>query len=425
MILDRSKAPEYKIPETIIHVQPTKRTLANGVPLFYIHTPQIDAVKIEVITNSSKSAFLRDKGLVPFFTLHMLLEGTKELKSEEIDHWFDHFASEVDVISNFEKSGLSILTTKKHFSQVLPLFRSLFSEAVFPEKELAKRKSQKELSISLSREQNGARANQLYRKELFGKDHPFGFIAQETDVRKVNRADLSDFYVNDFLQQPEIFVTGNLTIGNLNEIEELFKDLKVVASEESVSLFEVPSNKTTVELNEKSIQSSIRLGKHLIPKNHPDYHALNVFNTILGGYFGSRLIKNIREEKGLTYGIYSSIGSLMLSDYWVVMADVQQGFSGEVIDEVYKEIDLLKNIPIDHSEQEVVRNYIIGSLLSNVSSPFDLMSRFKNIHHYGLDYDFYDKQLAFIKNFTPEDIMRIGNKYFDRDDIIEIIVGTT
>src|SRR5690554_3897203 len=189
MIVDRSKAPEFQIPEKISLIPPVRRILANGVPLFYINTPQIEAVKIEVVTAANRHLLMTPKALVPFFTLHMLLEGTKEMKSEELDNFFDHYASEVDVLSNFEQSGLSLLTTRKHLTQVLPLFRSLFTEAVFPEKELAKRKSQKELSISLNREQNSARANQLYRKGLFGSGHPYGFIAEEADVkRKIGRA---------------------------------------------------------------------------------------------------------------------------------------------------------------------------------------------------------------------------------------------
>lgn len=425
MILDRSIAPEFKIPEKISLIPPTKKVLANKVPLFYINTPQIEAVRIEVITAANNRLLMTPQALVPFFTLHMLLEGTKEMKSDELDNFFDHYASEVDVISTFEQSGLYLLTTRKHLSEVLPLFRSLFSEAVFPEKELAKRKSQKELSISLSREQNAARANQLYRQGLFGANHPYGFISEEEDVRRINREDLKDFYTGSFLARPEIFVTGNLEASQLDQIEQLFEDLQVVPKEESIPFSETFADKRIWEKNEKSVQSSIRLGQHLIPKSHPDYHAITVFNTILGGYFGSRLIKNIREEKGHTYGIYSSIGSLNPSDYWMVMADVQQGYAEEVIEEVYKEIELLKNTPIDPSEREVIRNYMIGNLLSNFSSPFDLMTRFKNVYHHGLDYNFYEEQLDFIRNFDPEEIMHAGNQYFDRDKIMEVIVGAS
>ncbi|UCS91890.1 insulinase family protein [Echinicola marina] len=421
--LDRSKAPQFKIPEHIELIKPEKRTLKNGVPLYFIPTPEIDAIKLEIITRSDKSLLKEEDSLVPFFALHMLLEGTKEMSSPELDHFFDHYASEVDIISSFEQQGISLLTTKKHFGNVLPVFRSLLTEAIFPEKELEKRKSQKALTISLQLEQNGARANQLYRKAIFGTDHPYGFIAEERHVNAVTAEKLSDFYQQKFLVKPEIFVIGNLNELEIEAIISEFENLEIIESPNVSTDFQIWPDKRISEIKEKAVQSSIRLGQHLIPKTHPDYHPLTVFNTILGGYFGSRLIKNIREDKGHTYGIYSSIGSLEKSDYWVVMADVQKGYADEVIEEVYKEIELLKTVPVGKEELETLRNYMIGHFLSNFSNAFDLINRFKAIHHAGMDYDFYEAQLDYFRSFQPEEIMEIGQKHFDRKNIIEVVVG--
>ncbi|KEO74649.1 M16 family metallopeptidase [Anditalea andensis] len=423
MALDRTTAPEFLIPENITLIPPIKRMLKNGVALYFIKTPQLDAVKMELVTEANKHLLQKEKALVPFFMMHMLLEGTKEMKSEVIDDFFDHYASEVDVISSFEQSGMSLLTTKKHFKNVLPVFRTLFTDAVFPEKELAKRKSQKELTISIQKTENGARANQLYRKGLFGTDHPYGFIADEDDVRNVSREDLVDFYDKFFMVNPEIFITGNLEENELDLVSNLFGNIPTLNLEDILPDFTISPEKRISELKEKSVQSSIRLGKHLIPKDHKDYHALVLFNTILGGYFGSRLIKNIREDKGHTYGIHSSIGSLRLSDYWIVMADVQKGFADVVIEEVYKEIELLQNEPVGEDELETVRNYMIGHFMSNFSSPFDLINRFKNIHQAGMEYSFYQEQLDYIRTFKAEDIQYIAQTYFNRESIFEVVVG--
>ena len=423
MALDRTKAPDFLIPENIQLTPPTKRTLKNGVPLYFIKTPQLDAVKMEIVTDANKHLLKKEKALVPFFMMHMLLEGTKTMKSEVIDDFFDHYASEVDVISSFEQSGMSLLTTKKHYDKVMPVFRSLFTEAVFPEKELAKRKSQKELTISIQKTENGARANQLYRQGLFGMNHPYGFIADEEDVRNVSREDLVDFYHHSFMVNPEIFITGNLEEEELDLISDLFGDIPTLEMNDILPAYAIYPEKRISEIKEKSVQSTIRLGKHLIAKDHPDYHALILFNTILGGYFGSRLIKNIREDKGHTYGIHSSIGSLRLSDYWIVMADVQKGFADEVIKEVYKEIELLQNELVGEDELETVRNYMIGHFMSTFSSPFDLINRFKNIHQAGMEYSFYQEQLDYIRRFKAEDIQYIAKTYFDRDGIFEVVVG--
>ncbi|WP_228527486.1 M16 family metallopeptidase [Pararhodonellum marinum] len=419
---DRSKAPEFQIPDHIDLIQPRKWTLKNGIPLYYIQTDTIEAVKLEVIFQTPLKKIPEGKGLVPFFTLHMLLEGTHNLPSEELDNFFDHYASEVEFISSFEQHGLSLLCTAKHFKDVLPVFRSLFTEAVFPKKELDTRKAQKKLSIALQLDKNPARANQLIRKALFGSDHPFGFIAREEDVDEVSVEDLKTFYQDNFLNRPELFLTGPLGDDQVTEIMKAFEDLPNLAAPIHLLDYQFNPNEKITETRAKSVQSTIRIGQHLISKKHPDHHGLMVFNTILGGYFGSRLIRNIREDKGHTYGIYSSIGSLNPTDYWLVMADVQKGFAEEVIEEVYKEIDRLKSEAVSHDELETVRNYMIGHFLSSFSSPFDLISRFKSIHQHGLDYSFYEEQLQYIRKFTPEDVLRIGQQYF-KENFIEVVVG--
>jgi zinc protease len=422
-LLDRSLPPGFKIPEHITFPTPHKRTLRNGVPLFFIHTPEINAIRLEINADTPAVLGKEEKKLAPYFTLHMLLEGTINRSAAELDDFFDTYASEVEIISTFEHQGLSLLTTKKHFSKVLPVFRELMTEAVFPEKELAKRKSQKSLSLSILHKKSSNRASQLFRKELFGAFHPFGQISEEKDVDAIQRDDLLNFYSNDLWANPEIFLTGNVTEAELDLISQYLGNLPTIKSHVKLSQFTNTKHQRLVEARQKSVQSSLRIGCHLIPKNHPDYFALWIFNVFLGGYFGSRLIKNIREDKGHTYGIYSSIGSLKASDYWIIMADVIKEHTEEVIEEIYKEIHKLQYEKIPLDELETVRNYLVGNLLSNFSSSFELISRFKTIHQAGLDFDFFENQLAFIKTFKPEKIQEIGIKYLQREQMVEVIVG--
>lgn len=420
-MLDRSKAPDFKIPTSIEFPTPIQRTLPNGVPLYFIPTPEIDAVKLEISSSINEST--DNKLLVPFFALEMVTEGTHSKDAAELDDFFDSYASEVETESGFENHGLSILTTKKHFNTVMPVFRELLTEATFPEKELAKRKKQKALSIHINRDKNSHRASQLFRKTLFGENHPFGQITEEKDVEDINRIYLVDFYQKDLWTNSEIFLTGNLEDSQLEEIINEIGNIPVSFFDNQVSGFQNQVHPRVIESKAKSVQSSIRIGCHLIPKNHPDYFKLNLMNTILGGYFGSRLIKNIREDKGHTYGIYSSIGGLKNSDYWVVMADVIKEHDEAVIEEVYKEIDKLKYEPISMHELEVVRNYLVGKLLSQFSSGFELIGRFKSIHQAGLDFGFYKQHLDYILTAKPEDIMEVAQKYLDREKMVEIIVG--
>lgn len=423
MILDRSIAPGFQIPKEINFPTPQIRTLSNGVPIYFIPTPEIDAIRLEINTEADSLYKNSEKKLVPSFVLQMLMEGTKTKNASELDGFFDTYASEVEPSVGFEHQGLSLLTTKKHFNTVLPVFRELLTEAVFPEKELVKRKKQKALSISIHKEQNGHRASSLFRKALFGEDHPFGQIVEESDVDLFGREDLAEYYHNTLWTNPEIFLTGNIGEEVLNTISEAFENLPVrISSKIGHGVF-INQYQSVKEEKEKSVQSSIRIGCHMIPKSHPDYHHLLIFNTILGGYFGCRLIKNIREDKGYTYGINSSLGGLKTSDYWIVMADVIKEFSDNVIDEVYHEIQSLQNVPVPIDEMETVRNYMVGKLLTQFSSSFDLIGRFKSIHQAGLDFSFFQDHLEHILNFNQQDILSVGQKYFKRENMVEIIVG--
>jgi predicted Zn-dependent peptidase len=172
-----------------------------------------------------------------------------------------------------------------------------------------------------------------------------------------------------------------------------------------------------------AVQSSIRLGGWSISKKHADFPILAVFNTLLGGYFGSRLVKNIREDKGHTYGIHSSLVELDEYAYWIIAADVKKAHQEEVFAEIEKEIQLLKTVLADVEEIEILRNYLIGQLFTKFSSPFDLIDQFKGVYYAGLDFSFYEKRFETLKKFTAADLLAIGNRYFSSSERVQVRVG--
>lgn len=423
MILDRSKAPEFNVPEDFELLPPTEIQLSNGAKFFHIPTPGLDVVKIDVIGKGQRALLPLDQTLVSSFSLQMLQEGTKQKNAEEIAEFFDFYASEINSIYTYSHEGIGLLSTKKHLFTVLDLFISLFTEATFPLEMLEKRKSQRKLSFKLEREKTASRASQIFRKCLFGAQHPYGVETDEAYVDSVSREQLVSYYETMLWQDIEIFATGNFDAKDLDILCLLFGQLPNRAVSASVILPRIDTLLAVTEPKETSVQSSIRIGNLSIPKTHSDFIPLSIFNTILGGYFGSRLIKNIREDKGHTYGIYSSLAEIGESNYWVIAADVQKAFYPEVIKEIYREIQLLTEVEIRDDELEVVRNYLIGQMLSQFSTSFDLMERFKAVHQSGMDYDYYAKKLAYLKTFKAEDILAVGQKYFSNPPFIEVVIG--
>lgn len=424
MGLDRSKAPEFKIPKDFTLSEPTVFKLTSGAKLYFFSTPGIGAVKLELIGKSQRSSLPIGEQATAVFTLMMLREGTQSFSSNEISETLDFFGSEVGPISSFNQEGIELLTTKRHLYDVLPLFLSLTDSAIFPKDSLEKKKSQKKIGIKIENEKTSSQANNHFRQALFGQKHPYGIKLDESHINSVTRKKLQDYYSNKLWLNTEIFLSGDFENEELNELVD-YLEAKVPYREgdEIVVQLENCTPKTIhIEL-EKAVQSSLRMGGFSIPKTHPDFLALSVFNTFLGGYFGSRLSKNIREDKGHTYGIYSSLQSLGEADYFLIGAEVQKKFTSQVVEEVKAEIKKLAFEAIPKEEMETVRNYLIGQMLSQFSNSFDLMDRFKAVHFSGLEMNFFTEKLDYIKHFNQEDMSYIGEKYFSKATPIEVIVG--
>jgi zinc protease len=160
-----------------------------------------------------------------------------------------------------------------------------------------------------------------------------------------------------------------------------------------------------------------------INRKHEDFSGLQILNTVLGGYFGSRLMNNIREDKGYTYGIGSGISSLQQAGYLFMATEVGADVCSAALTEIYKEIELLKNEPIGEEELNLVRNYMLGSMLGSLENVFSHADKFKNIYFSGLDYDYYTNYIATVKAITAEDLLAIANKYLTTDHFIEVVIG--
>ena len=423
MSLDRSKAPQFSFPSEFALVAPQKLQLSSGSSVFFFRTPGIDAVKLEVIGASSRSTLPNLHALTPSFALQMLQEGTKKANGQQLAEFFDYHGAEVYPTLSYTQEGLSLLCIKKHLTNLLPTFISLFSEATFPEENLEKRKSQRKLSLKLDQEKQSTRAGQLFKKGLFGPEHPYGQEITEAHISGISPELLQAYYDSNLWKDCDLFLSGDFTP---QELDALLVQLEQLPLSHGAQKQALPSPCSTWDFQEEkegAVQSSIRLGSWSIPKSHPDFPALAVFNTLLGGYFGSRLIKNIREDKGHTYGIHSTLVELDQYAYWMIAADVKKAHQEEVFEEIDKEIHLLRTVLVDSEEIEILRNYLIGQLFSKFSSPFDLIEQFKAVYYAGLDFSFYENRFKYLKKFTATDLQTIGERYFSSADRVKVRVG--
>jgi predicted Zn-dependent peptidase len=263
-------------------------------------------------------------------------------------------------------------------------------------------------------------------ESVFGNNHPYGYQIKEQDFENITPSVLADFHRDYYTpENMAVIISGKIhpkTTGLLNNFPGNIISSKEKCGNPEHSM-EGGFPKKIPVIKPGAIQTAIRIGSSTINKRHPDYPGLKILDAILGGYFGSRLMKNIREEKGYTYGISSSLSSLDLSGYKVISTDVGRTNKEKTIDEIYKEIRLLQTVPVSRNEMAVVRNYMSGEMVRMFDGPFALADSFKAAWEFGLDNSYYHRLSEKIITAEPDEITELARKYYNIDELYEITAG--
>jgi zinc protease len=170
------------------------------------------------------------------------------------------------------------------------------------------------------------------------------------------------------------------------------------------------------------VQGSIRIARNFPNRHHPDFQKTQVLNNVFGGFFGSRLMTNIREDKGYTYGIYSYLANNRQESAWVISTEAGKEVCAATIEEVYKEMRLLCEEPVEEEELQIVRNFAIGTVLGDLDGPFHVAGRWKNILLNGLDGNYFREGIRIVKTITPKELQELAVKYLDPTAWYEMVV---
>ncbi|MGD1893696.1 MAG: M16 family metallopeptidase [Cyclobacteriaceae bacterium] len=426
MIIDRSIPPLSQPIKEVKLAQAQAHYLSNGVPVYYINAGKEPVVGIELLLPNAGTKYEAKSGN-SIFAIKMLAEGTQRRTAFSISNFVDSYGAYLQLNPGIDYASLEIYTLKKYTDALLSLVVELLTEATFPESELEKLKTIQVQKIRVNNEKTSIVASKKMRSVLFEADQPYGRTLTEEKVTRVERESLLPFYQKNIASNWEVIVSGQVDDEVLSLLERHIGTLPFEKAEKK-SQTDVWSGlsgkkKHLVE-KENSLQSSLRIGMPFIPKNNPDFIPLRILNTVLGGYFGSRLMKNIREEKGLTYGIYSSIVSLQEASYLVIGTDVKKELTQQALTEIYREIGILRDQPIDEIELNIVKNYMAGRLLTSINTPFALAEKFKGVHLFGLDYSYYEDFLKIVNTIDAAALQQLAQQYFAKENWFEVVVGS-
>ena len=426
MILDRTQPPPFRAIQTVQLPAVANHTLANGVPLHVIAVQQQPVLRLEIIMEAG-AWYEEGAAGTAFLALKMLAEGTTTRSSSQISEAFDRYGAFLELSTGPDRASMVVYCLTKHLSSILPLVRELLTEPVFPEKELADLRNITGQNLRVNLEKNSYLAGVQFRQTLFGPSHPYGRTQQLAVVENMTRDAVVGFYERVIRQKPfRVLLAGQASMTEIELIERVLGQLPV--SEPSINptytdkLLTAPVEPILVEKS-ASLQSSIRIGRRLFSRHHPDFMKTLVMNEVLGGYFGSRLMKNIREEKGFTYGISSNLASFRHTGYFLIGTDVKKEYTQQTLYEIRKEIDRMQTELVPADELETVANYMAGEFVGSLNTPFEIADRYKVILLDGLPDDFLTNYVANLRAVTPDAIRDAANQYLQADDLLEVVVG--
>lgn len=419
-MLDRSAAPPFVKSTSFDLINPDIRELSNGLKVFFVPGGSQSVLKIEFIFESGR--WFEQKTAVAWFTAQLLSKGTKAKSSFDIAQIFDQFGAHLDINAGLDFVSVSVYALHKNLEAVLNLFMEILSTPVFPEKEFSQEKSVYLQNLQVSNEKTSYVASQTFRKNLFGDHHPYGINVDEKHVKKLGTPDFLSYFEGHF-HSPKVFVSGKIVPSDLDLMIKSFSQFRDGRQLSTPEHTVTPGPASMTVKKAESVQASIRMGKRSVRRSHDDYVAILFVSHILGGYFGSRLMKNIREEKGLTYGISASLQGMKHDSYLVIGADVNLENTELTFEEVAKELRRLRTELISADELETARNHFIGSLQSEMTTPFAHAEKIKSINLYGLKRDHYQNMISSIDAITPSQIAEISEHYFHEHSIVRVAVG--
>jgi zinc protease len=421
--LDREQAPQFQQVKDITFLSSELTSLDNGIVVHSLNGGSQEILKIDFIFKAG--TYFQKSALIANSTNQLIKEGTKSYSSFEIAEGIDQYGAFLDTETSYDTSTITLYTLSKHLEKVLPFIYEIILLPKFSEKEFLIYKNNALEKFKVNQEKVSFVARQKFIESIFEKENPYGLIATAADFENLSLEKIKAFHKTHYsLNNCEIIISGNINKNVAPFINQFFGAKKLEKRKSEKQTYDSPLRTNSVFIEkENALQSAIRIGRKLPNKLHKDYFGLQVFNTILGGYFGSRLMKNIREDKGFTYGIGSGIISLQNDGYFFISTEVGSDNTKEALSEIYKEIELLRTEKIPQQELDLVKNYLLGQLLKSCDGPFKMASLFENVHFYGLDYDFYNNYINTIKEITPKTLMDLGIKYFKKSDLTEVVVG--
>lgn len=424
MTTDRIKAPQVHEVDKIDFREPERQRLEGGTTLYSVYGGSQEVVRLD-FTFRAGNWYERSK-LEAMMAAAMISEGTKSLNAREIAEKFEFYGAQFNSVPYYDNNYVSLVALKKHLPVLLPLLGEVMRDSAFPEAEFEIARQKRKQRALVDAEKVALISQRNFLRQVMGEGHPYAPVAGPEAYDNVTREGAKSHYHDHYRSEGStIFASG--------DVDEQIRNLLVShfgqawgnpARPAERGPFVVPSGRVELFVEkENASQNAISIGRTVPGQDHPDSPGLRFLTAILGGYFGSRLMSNLREEKGLTYGIQSSVVSFARESVFMIHAEVTAEKSGEAIREIFLEMEKLCSKLVSESELAPLRSYLLGRLLEDFDGPFARAQSFASLYEAGLRPDYFERVLGTIRTITPKQVRELARRYFDPGTMITVNAG--
>ncbi len=423
-ILNRKIQPAIQPPGGITFPKPEIFHLSNGIKVYQFNSGTQDVLSVELMF--SAGSWYQRKPFIAMATNLMLREGTLNYTARSLSESLDYYGAHFENTAERDNAFVSLYSLNKHLDNTLPLLSEIIKNPVFPENEYFVLAGKQRQMLEVNRQKVNFLARTHFNSIVFGANHPYGIYIEPDDIAKVTFADLVDFHKSQYHSgNCTIIVSGKIKPGLIPMLEANFGGADWDGSASIRSDIEPAGSaiKNHFVAKEGAMQSSIRMGRVMFNRKHPDFAGMKVLNAILGGYFGSRLMHNLREDKGYTYGIGSAVVPLRQGGYFVISGDVGADVTKNALTEIKSEIVRLCDEQVHESELSLVRSYLSGEMLRAVDGPFAQANLYRELIEDGLEISHFEGLIDTVQRIDSQRLQDLAIKYFNPDELFTLVVG--
>nr|BCW99971.1 MAG: hypothetical protein KatS3mg041_0018 [Bacteroidota bacterium] len=424
-IMTASRIPEPAPPRPVRFPDIHRQTLPNGLRLYTITQPEQPLVHFLLTFRGGRS--VEEPEGAADLVAQLLTEGTRRRSSTELADAIDRLGAELSASAGWDGLSIEASGLARFADQLMALMAEVALEATFPEEELERIRRERLGQLAIARNQTRFLASVATTRLLFGPGHPYNRVTDERALQALRREDLVAYHRRWFRPDNAFLIAaGDIRPEEARALAERFLG-SWSAPPDPLADPAMPESSPRPGLylidRPGAVQSTVRAACRLIPASHPDYLALQVLNTLLGGYFGSRLNMNLRETRGYTYGAGSFVDARRWDGLWVASADVRTEVTDSALAEILHEVRRIRSEPIPIEEHRNVINYLAGSFVMDLETPTQIARLVQEQLLRQLPEDFFVRYRDRVLQMSPQELQRVARIHLDPDRLLLIVAG--